>query len=340
MLRLSGWLTLAFLVASCRASAGAAAPPTPPQATGVTRVTTSIAVNVPQATPSVVLGLPTKPFDRYTPTTPAASATQAHSSATPTPQPVSPVTPTPALEIQSFAVDVEELEAGKRLTFHWRAVGGTSARIISGTAHRFIPWWEVPLSGTLTVELRATVYPNPPMWLVVSDDTGNEVRESVVVSWACDDEYFFSPPPDACPLGAVQPIQAAEQVFQHGRMIWLEQLRSGSYTYGPMVYVLYDDGFFDRFEDTWTANEPDSDPSILAPPGLSQPIRGFGKVWREHPDVRERLGWGLAPETGYRANWQWQGRESIPSASFVSTSDNRVVHLFGEVSGSWTIFAP
>lgn len=340
MLRLCGWLTLALLAASCRASASAAVSLTPPQAASVTLAATSIAVNVPSTTPSTMPSPLVTPFDRYTPTTLAASATQAHFSTKPTPRPVPPATPTPTLEIQSFAVDVEELEAGKRLTFRWQAVGGTSARIFSGTAHRFIPWWEVPLSGTLTVELQATVYPNPPVWLVVSDDTGNEVRESVIVPWTCDEEYFFSPPPDACPSGAVQSIQAAEQVFQHGRMIWLEQVRSGSYMYGPMIYVLYDDGFFDRFEDTWMANEPDSDPSILAPPGLSQPIRGFGKVWRVHPNVRERLGWGLAPETGYRANWQWQARESIPSAPFVSTSDNRVVHLFGEVSGSWTIFAP
>ena len=30
--------------------------------------------------------------------------------------------------------------------------------------------------------------------------------------------------------------------------------------------------------------------------GLRTPQRGFGKVWRENPAVRERLGWATQPE--------------------------------------------
>ena len=34
------------------------------------------------------------------------------------------------------------------------------------------------------------------------------------------------------------------------------------------------------------------------PPGLVEPIRGFGKVWRNDPALASRLGWALAGEQG------------------------------------------
>ena len=49
------------------------------------------------------------------------------------------------------------------------------------------------------------------------------------------------------------------------------------------------------------------DPAITPPSGLRQPERGFGKVWREHPDLREQLGWALEKEQ--RANARIQAFE-------------------------------
>ena len=37
------------------------------------------------------------------------------------------------------------------------------------------------------------------------------------------------------------------------------------------------------------------------PAGLVEPVRGFGKVWRENPAVRQALGWATAPENGEQA---------------------------------------
>lgn len=47
----------------------------------------------------------------------------------------------------------------------------------------------------------------------------------------------------------------------------------------------------------------ESDPTIVPPPGLYQPVRGFGVAWRDEQIpagygelVQERLGWAINPE--------------------------------------------
>ena len=53
--------------------------------------------------------------------------------------------------------------------------------------------------------------------------------------------------------------------------------------------------------DTWRDGDSPSDPAIVPPPGLYQPERGFGKVWRERFGVRETLGWATIEEKGFSA---------------------------------------
>jgi hypothetical protein len=40
------------------------------------------------------------------------------------------------------------------------------------------------------------------------------------------------------------------------------------------------------------------------PLGAFVPQRGFGKLWRDNPQIRERLGWALSPEYSYSAQSQ------------------------------------
>jgi len=82
---------------------------------------------------------------------------------------------------------------------------------------------------------------------------------------------------------------AAFQRFEGGGMIW-----RGDTT---QVYALYDDGSWEQFDDTWSSDEPEWDTHIVSPAGRFQPKRGFGKVWREQAQVRERLGWALEEES-------------------------------------------
>ena len=84
------------------------------------------------------------------------------------------------------------------------------------------------------------------------------------------------------------PVAMAQQSFATGVMLWREDTHA--------IYVLSDDGHWSVYPDTFTEGEPESDPSLSPPAGYLQPIRGFGKVWRENPDVAERVGWARGRE--------------------------------------------
>jgi hypothetical protein len=246
------------------------------------------------------------------------------------PPPTTASVPSTGPTIHQFEISaLEDTDYGKRITFTWSAEG-VSARLFSGTRQRMQDWWVVPLSGTRTVEARGTVYRDPAFTLEVcnSDDwyaeSSQKAVQSVIVEWACDPEYFFAPAPERCPLGPATFSAAAEQRFEGGRMIWLEALDA--------VYVFYDEpplgsAGAQQFQDSWTPDEPESDPTIHPPEGLHQPVRGFGKVWRELPQVRERLGWALAPEQGFEGALQYEHHEGSSSGArtFLRTVGGRVI---------------
>lgn len=91
-------------------------------------------------------------------------------------------------------------------------------------------------------------------------------------------------------------VYAAVQRFEGGLMIWREDNRQ--------IYTLYADGSWTAVDDTWTEDQPAFDPAITAPADRFQPIRGFGKVWRNNRQVRGRVGWALEPERGVNVTVQ------------------------------------
>jgi hypothetical protein len=119
-------------------------------------------------------------------------------------------------------------------------------------------------------------------------------------------------------------------------MIWLEA--------DGAIYVFYDEPppgsvGVEQFQDSWTSAEPESDPTIVPPAGLYQAVRGFGKVWREFPQVREGLGWALAPEQGFEGALQHEHHEGSSSGTrtFVRTAGGRVIWW---LHPSWGFAAP
>ena len=271
----------------------------------------------------------------------ATGAVAAPSPTAPVPTAAQPPSATPAaLAIQSFTVTVEDAAAGKRLTFRWATTGAAAARIVSGASVRFASEWAVPPSGTQTVEFADSFYANPTMTLIATDAAGHEVRQSITAAWPCRCAYFFSPAPSLCAAAPATTTQAAEQRFEAGRMLWLKEVRYRSETAAGVILVFYDDGRWARFDDTWQEGQPEADPSIVAPAGRLQPIRGFGRVWREHAEVRAGLGWATAPEQGYTATWQPQMRESLPSVEYVSALDGQVIEYTGMTDGVWRAVAP
>jgi hypothetical protein len=100
-------------------------------------------------------------------------------------------------------------------------------------------------------------------------------------------------------------IYIAQEDFQGGFIFWIQATAD--------MWVLLPDrlpnpgdpltipssGQWRIYKDTFKDGELEVDPGITPPSGsLYQPRRGFGKLWRETPELRNALGWALTPEFG------------------------------------------
>ena len=98
-----------------------------------------------------------------------------------------------------------------------------------------------------------------------------------------------TPLPPGFPTPEIYSLVVVEQLFERGRMIWLEPLRE--------VWVMEGDsidpreGTWSCFVDTFVEGQPQSDPNLDPPANTTtasnfdgavpmQPVRGFGKIWR------------------------------------------------------------
>jgi hypothetical protein len=180
-----------------------------------------------------------------------------------------------------------------------------------------------------TATAEPTLPAAPTATLAAPQATGSPAAEE-----SCSYEYFFYPAPETCPAGWATNSAAAEQPFEGGLMIWLEETDS--------VIVFYEDGRWQRFEDTWSEDQPESDPDIVPPLERFQPIRGFGKIWRERPEVREALGWAKGVELGFPSFLQEQAvAEGQPVQTYVRTYNGQVYGLVerGTNEGDWVLAA-
>jgi hypothetical protein len=163
----------------------------------------------------------------------------------------------------------------------------------------------------------------------------------LVVPILCPYDYFFGIPttPDNCPGTAAVYAPAVEQLFEGGRMIWMQTLGEAP---GSIIFALYERNgqAYKMYADTWVSNTPEPMPAATPPEGKYQPVRGFGQVWQDHPDVRERLGWALAPEQPFTGAYQRAWRPyygTAGAAAFLRTADNQTVVLAG-MGDSWDYY--
>jgi hypothetical protein len=125
----------------------------------------------------------------------------------------------------------------------------------------------------------------------------------------------------------------ARQSFQHGEMVWLGG-GSGVDGWENVVVVLSAadgaSGTWQRFPDPWQEGRPASDPALVPPEGLYQPVRGFGAVWREQlGGALAQVGWATAPEEGLTGGIQPYG-----SGVVLRLGEDRL--LLAEV-GTWRL---
>jgi len=271
--------------------------------------------------------------------TPLPTPTLPPTSAPPTAAPpvVAPQSP---LTITSFTLDIEDLPDNvKRITFNWTTTGAEYVEVYSHSQMRFPIWWSnQPPNGSLTYDFSWTYYPNPVMSIAAQGSDGERVYSSLYAVWPCAYPWFFEVAHSNCASIAASRGPAAEQRFERGRMIWMESLTLHDRTTGGVIFVFYDTGQFKRYDDTWTEGQPESDPTIVPPAGVLQPIRGFGKLWRENADIRTTLGWALSTEVGFTGAWQPESSESLGSYAFLQTIDGQVLRTSGWESGSWMVW--
>ncbi|MBN1639979.1 MAG: hypothetical protein JXA09_01995, partial [Anaerolineae bacterium] len=94
-----------------------------------------------------------------------------------------------------------------------------------------------------------------------------------------------------CATGPALETPSAVQVFELGVMLWRLDARR--------IDVLLQDGTWAAYDDTWEEGQDTHDPGLIPPEGRVQPVRGFGKVWREQLGGADAwIGWATGEEVG------------------------------------------
>jgi hypothetical protein len=152
-----------------------------------------------------------------------------------------------------------------------------------------------------------------------------------------------TPLPTNYPTPVFEQIQVAEQLFEHGRMFWLQPI--------DQIWVLVvtgeGRGTWTVYDNTHVEGEPESDPSIVPPEGMLQPVRGFGKLWREVQQVRDQLGWAVTPEFGYVSRYEFHAGGTVDAQGVFQQVPGGGYHIlfslygerfrFNEADSSWQL---
>ena len=163
---------------------------------------------------------------------------------------------------------------------------------------------------TEIVEVVITATPAPSAGLTV-----DSIRPTRIAAPAADAATIAistvtpndSPKPDAFPTVTKGAIYVAEQRFEKGWMLWLQPV-------GQIWILSVSDGseyIWTTYNDTFVEGEAESDAEVVPPEGLFQPVRGFGKLWRENPEVKATLGWALDTELGHTTRYEYHPGGSL-----------------------------
>jgi WD40 repeat protein len=139
-----------------------------------------------------------------------------------------------------------------------------------------------------------------------------------------------TPRPEIFPTDTLAEVQIVEQVFEHGRMFWIRHNRQ--------IWVMVDNpaevpngGDWYCYNDTFEEGEPETDPSLIPPDDLIQPKRGFGKLWRGHPDIQSAIGWATTPEFDLISYYTYIAGGYVQNGQYYpGPGEHRLTTLYGE----------
>ncbi len=129
-----------------------------------------------------------------------------------------------------------------------------------------------------------------------------------------------------CAVGAAVAINSASLSFENGQMLWASQFGDAP---TKMIYVLYKNGTYQRYPDTWFEKSDPESTGEIAPAGKLTPVRGFGKVWHNNPAVKSGLGWATNQEVGTPGQIQRFERGEM---LFVATLGQTFIFISGTTS--------
>lgn len=236
-----------------------------------------------------------------------------------------------AAAIRYFTTDSEFVTPGENVTLFWSVDGADRARIyrVDEDGERLFRW-DVMGEGQITVATRATDR-EAARFLLTAQIGQVEIEQLLLIPLRCVDIWFFDPPPDACAAAPAELTTEAEQTFERGRMVWVAAL--------DRIYVVFEDGArpgWAMYPDEFNEGDPERDESLAPPPGLEQPIRGFGLVWRNNPRVRERLGWGVSPEVSFEGMMQADSAEPSLATLYLRLRDGGILALDAQTN-EWDV---
>ena len=203
----------------------------------------------------------------------------------------------------------------------WMTAGGQPACLIQAENP------SADSTATLIVtfpEIREMIIPDTPYaFLIVRADARHmpDFMNTLVFTPAltptplpndeCDHDFFFDASRVAtefvgCPEHAPVVVTAVQQDFERGRLLWLPTHPLYP-ELGSVIVVLVGNGSTPQsggvlYPDTWQVGEPEFDPDLVPPAGFVQPVRGFGKMWRDA--LQPALGWGVEEESSVTVQWQ------------------------------------
>ncbi len=229
--------------------------------------------------------------------------------------------------ISYFSASAYEADPGDTVTLEW-----STSLAQTVTLWHLMPtgqlgqWWDVSSTGSFEYAIKSEEKNSTVFALFAEAEGDRSEMATAIITLRCLESWFFENAPDICPAGPALSSTAAIQRFENGVMIWVAE--------EDQIYVLFDDDSYpgwNRYVDHWDDGEAEYDPTISAPDGLFQPIRGFGLVWRREPGVRDRLGWAVDEESGIETVVQRTSYAKY-NETFILDQDGGIWRLFPERS--------
>jgi hypothetical protein len=90
-----------------------------------------------------------------------------------------------------------------------------------------------------------------------------------------------------CPRAEERTSPIVEQLFERGLMQWRPDT-------GQVLVTVFGDGKWSNYDGEYVASDVEATP--VPPPGLFAPRQRFLRIWRDDPQLSQRLGWAVGPE--------------------------------------------